>query len=145
MMNDECQSSIINHQSSFDFMIVIPRIPFLSHGSHKQAAGPTPPTTSNRILRVVRGEGGDRFIVTLSAPLTGYEDVDWMFEVTSDGSGWDSPYTLDNADPSNVVFLFAVEVGSAIQWRVEAPENWHFADGEPLVDPFSGTIEENDE
>ncbi len=110
----------------------------------KPAKAPIAPVTTNRILRVVRGEGGDRFIVSLSAPMSGYEDVEWMFEVTSDGSGWDSPYTLDDADPSNVVFLFAVEVGSATQWRVETPESWHFADGQPLVEPLAGTIEEND-
>src|SRR4051812_1914442 len=91
------------------------------HRKRRMPTSTPAPPVGNRILSVAHGDAADRIVVSLSAPLTGYEELGDMFMVASDGIGWHVPSSVDTTDPANLVFLFADPVDDAIQWQAPAP------------------------
>src|SRR5688572_14281 len=102
---------------------------------------PPPPITGNRILLVVPGgpAGDDAMIAYVNGTVVGIDDSDNRFQVLV-GGDW-APAIGANLDtPGQVLFLFGGDVRAATQWRVPDPGLWHFADAQPMEEPFEGSI-----
>jgi hypothetical protein len=120
-------------------MLVIPPKKLRRRDARPKARLGAPPTV-NQIVRVTHGDDIDRLVVTLSRPLTSYDEIDQMFASSASGVLWHSPIGITNEDPLNLIFIMDVDVADNTLWRVPGPENYHFADGD-LAEPFTGSIE----
>jgi hypothetical protein len=99
---------------------------------------PWPPSA---IVSVTHGSDGSRLIVGLNHPLVSHGDISQMLEVSSDGVSWAYPTTVIDDDPANLEMVMSEDVSSATQWRVPDAGVWHFAGGQVLGEPLTGSIE----
>jgi hypothetical protein len=119
-------------------MLLIPPISFFRR---RRQTPPAPPITGNRIVSVAHGGafGDDAIVVTIHGTLSSIANYELAIEV-SDGENWIAPLG-GNIDGQPVVFfLFSKDVTDRTQWRVVHPEEWVFADGQPMEEPFEGEI-----
>jgi hypothetical protein len=52
--------------------------------------------------------------------------------------GWFAMVGVDLSNLPLVGFIFAQDMTGSDAWRVPDSSKWHFANGQPLVAPFSG-------
>jgi hypothetical protein len=99
------------------------------------------PWPASQIVSVTHGElDTDRVVASVNQQMSTIDDPATAFEVSVDGVTWLQPMSM-SLDVMSVAFIFMGDVSDVTQWRVQHPENWHFADGIPLTAPLSGTIE----
>jgi hypothetical protein len=99
------------------------------------------PWPASEIVSVVHSETDtDRVVVNVSQQFSTIDDPATAFEVSVDGVTWQAPMSM-SLGITDVAFIFMGDVSDVTQWRVQHPENWHFADGIPLGAPLSGEIE----
>src|SRR5689334_6668833 len=116
--------------------VFIPNIPF-----RRRRKPPTVDLT-NHVARVrLSDTDEDRVVVTVHGQIVTIDDFTTAFELSMDGVTWLTPQLFGTPDVNTAVFIFSVVVTTATRWRVPRPEDWIFQDGEPLVEPLSGTIE----
>src|SRR4051794_6211478 len=101
-------------------------IPGPAHVRRKRRSFAAATTPVNQIVRVTHGDDIDRLVVTLSRPLTSYDDFEKMLASSATGVLWHSPIGITNEDPLNLIFMMEVDVADNTLWRVPGPGNYHF-------------------
>jgi hypothetical protein len=96
----------------------------------------------NQIVRVSHGgtHGDDAIIVTVNGTVVGIDDYTNVLSIMMDGNAY-GPIGGNFDQLPEVLLLFERDVSTSTTWSVPNVGVWHFEDGQPLVEPLSGTIE----
>ena len=107
----------------------------------KSRAKSAPAPVLQQILSVQYQGDEIYFDVRVSAELASLVDSPLLIELSVDGSTWVGVHhaALDDDDHAHVFLEFVEDMSAATLWRVSAPADWVFVDGE-LGAPLSGEI-----
>jgi hypothetical protein len=120
--------------------VKVPLLPFLRRRSRRALASSPAPVLTNQITSVVYGPAPESLTVTVSGTLVDIADVTGSLAIEIDESTY-NPIDADLSELPQVVLTFERDVTTATAWTVPSPAAWDFSGGEPLVAPFSGSIE----